>query len=54
MKKKHTVTDPDILGVGPALKRAAKRARRIAAMTNTPLAIYENGRIVEKWIKPVE
>lgn len=52
MKTKHTVNDPDILGVEPALKRAAKRARRIAAMTGTPLVVYEKGRIVEKHVRP--
>jgi hypothetical protein len=30
-----------------ALRRAALRARRIAAQTGTPLVIMENGKIVE-------
>jgi len=53
MKRKgeRRVTDPDILGVGPALERAAKRAREIAEATNTPLVILENGRIVNKRVR---
>ena len=48
--KKRRVKDKDILGVGPALRRAAKTARRIAYATNTPLIIWENGKVVEKWM----
>jgi hypothetical protein len=51
MKRKGKTRDPDMLGVGPALERAAKRAREIAEATNTPLVILENGRIVNKWVK---
>jgi hypothetical protein len=49
MKKRERVKDPDIRGVEPALKRAAKAARRIAKATNTPLIIWEDGKVVEKW-----
>ncbi len=51
MKKPRKVKDKDILAVGRALRRAAKVARRIAAATNTPLVIWEDGKIVEKWMK---
>jgi len=51
MKTKHSVSDPDIVAVGPALRRAAKTARRIAAMTGTPLVVYEKGRVTEKRVK---
>jgi hypothetical protein len=49
-KNRKRVNDPDIRGVGPALERAAQDARRIAAATNTPLVIWEHGRIVHKYI----
>lgn len=48
--KRNRVKDPDIRGVEPALRRAAKAARRIAKATNTPLIIWENDKVVEKWI----
>ncbi len=35
--------DPLLAKVEPALHRAAKRAREIAARTNTHLVIYEDG-----------
>ena len=49
-EKKSEIRDPDMAGVGPALLRAAKRAREIAARTHTPLIYYENGRVVRKMI----
>ena len=49
--KRRRVKDPDIRGAGPALRRAAKVARRVAKATRTPLVIWENGRVVEKWIR---
>lgn len=49
--KKHRVKDPDIRGAEAALKRAAKTACRIAKATNTPLIVWENGKVVEKWIR---
>ncbi len=35
-----------------ALKRAALRAREIAAQTGTPLVIYKDGKIVKLMIPP--
>jgi hypothetical protein len=46
--KKVVIRDKDLAKVGTALRRAAKQARRIALQTNTPLVIYENGRVVKK------
>ena len=51
MTKRRRVKDPDIRGVEPALRRAAKAARRIAKLTHTPLIIWEDGKVVEKWIR---
>jgi hypothetical protein len=52
MKKvKVVVKDEDLAKVGAALRRAAKQARKIAARTNTPLIIYENGRVIRERIK---
>ena len=50
-KKKHQVKDPDIRGVEAALKRAAKTARRVAKATNTPLIVWEDGKVAEKWVR---
>ena len=36
------------VGVGLALCRAAKEARRIARMYGTPIYVWENGRVVAK------
>lgn len=38
--------DPIFIGAENALKRASRRARKIAFQTNTPLVIYENGMII--------
>ena len=51
MKKRRRLSDPDIRGVEPALRRAAKAARRIAAATHTPLVIWQEGKVVEKWTR---
>ncbi len=45
---KHHVRDADLAKVGVALKRAALRARKLAEQTNTPLVIYEAGRLTRK------
>ena len=45
------VLDEDLAKVGAALRRAAKQARKTAVMTNTPLIIYENGRVIRKRIR---
>ena len=42
--------DIDLAKVEPALRRASEKARRIAVATNTPLIVYENGRLVRKMI----
>ena len=46
--KKIVVLDKDLAKVGTALRRAAKQARKVALQTNTPLVIYENGRVIKK------
>ena len=51
MKRRRRVKDPDLRGVEPALRRAAATARRIARATNTPLVVWENGRVVEKRVR---
>ena len=45
---KRVVLDEDLAKVGSALRRAARQARKIALQTNTPLVIYENGRVIKK------
>jgi hypothetical protein len=47
-RTKNIALDKDMAGVGPALRRAAKQARKIAIQTNTPLVVWENGRVVKK------
>ena len=46
MRKTLATSDPDIIGSFAALKRAARRARRIAVETNTPLYVWKDGRVV--------
>jgi hypothetical protein len=46
--KKIVILDKDLAKVGTALRRAAKQARKIAIQTNTPLVVWENGRVVKK------
>lgn len=50
----HRVRDADMLKVGAALKRAAARARKVAQQTNTPLVIYEGGRLTRKRVAPAK
>jgi hypothetical protein len=45
---KKVILDKDLAKVGSALRRAAKQARKIAIQTNTPLVVWENGRVVKK------
>jgi hypothetical protein len=40
--------DAFVRAVGRALRRAAKAARRTAAMHNTPVYIWRNGKVVAK------
>jgi len=47
-RTKKVILDEDLAKVGTALRRAAKQARKIALQTNTPLVIYENGRVIKK------
>jgi hypothetical protein len=47
-KTEKIILDEDMAKVGRALRRAAKRARKIAIQTNTPLVIWEDGRVVKK------
>jgi len=49
-RKKLPILDKDMARVGIALRQAAKQARKIAIQTNTPLVIWENGRVVKKKI----
>ncbi len=46
MATKMNTTDPDILGSLPALRRAARRARRLALQTGTPCYVMCGGKIV--------
>jgi hypothetical protein len=49
MKKEKIVVHDELLAkVGVALRRAAKRAREIAAQTNTPIVVFANGKVVKK------
>jgi len=45
---KKTVLDPDRAKVGTALRRAAKQARKTAALTDTPLVVYQQGQVIRK------
>ncbi len=47
---KKIVLDEDLSKVGPALRRAAKQARKMAKQTNTPLVVYEEGRVIRKTV----
>jgi hypothetical protein len=47
-RTKKVFLDKDMAKVGVALRRAAKQARKIAIQTNTPLVVWENGRVVKK------
>ena len=35
-----------------AMRRAARRARDLARLHGTPLVIWEDGKLVEKYLKP--
>ena len=41
--------DPDLVGAEAAIHGAAQRARRRAARNGTPIAVYEDGKIV--WMR---
>ncbi len=44
---KIKIRDKDLLGAEAALRRAGTRARKIAEQTNTPLIIYQDGKIIK-------
>ncbi len=46
MSTKMKSTDPDVLESLPALRRAARSARRRAVETRTPFYVMLNGRVV--------
>lgn len=46
MNNKTESTDPDIAATLRALRRAAKRAMRLAKATRTPFGVMKNGRMV--------
>ena len=48
IKRESALPDADMQAVGPALRRAAMRAREIARQTNTPLVISVDGVVVEQ------
>lgn len=39
--------DSDLAKVGPALKRAAAEARRLAVQSRTPFYVWKGGRVVD-------
>ncbi len=45
MKAKIKINDADIAGSLPAMRRAARRARRVAAQTGTPVVVMRDGKI---------
>ena len=49
--KKIVVHDEILAWVGLALRRAAKRAGEVVAQTNTPLAVYENVKVVKEKLR---
>lgn len=46
--KRLALTDPDLVGALPALKRTAAAAWRLAVETETPFYVIENGRVVDR------
>jgi len=48
-KVKIQIRDIDLAKAETALRRAAARAKKIAAATRTPLVVYEGGRVVKKF-----
>ena len=51
-KTVQRVRDPDLVGAEAAILRAARRARLRAAANRTPIAIWEDGKVV--WVKVSE
>jgi len=55
--RKLSPTDPDLVGVDTALRRAAKSALKLARQTNTPCYVIKGGKIVdiaERHTKPAQ
>jgi len=48
-KAKMHIRDTDLAKAETALRRAAARAKKIAEETDTPLVVYERGRVVKKY-----
>jgi hypothetical protein len=46
-KTKTLSLDPDIRGSWPALRRAARKARKLSEATNTPFYVMRDGQIVD-------
>jgi hypothetical protein len=46
--KRLALTDRDLAGALPALRRAAVAARRLSIETGTPFYVFENGRVVDR------
>lgn len=46
MNRRIKSSDPDILASLPALRRAARRARKRAQQTGTPIFVMRAGRVV--------
>ncbi len=45
--KRLVVRDSDLAKVGPALKRAAAQAKRLAIQSGTPFYVWKGGRVVD-------
>jgi hypothetical protein len=45
--RKIICSDPDLRGVLPALRRAARKARKLSQITGTPFIVVKNGRLVD-------
>jgi hypothetical protein len=52
VKKKKGTSNGRLNGVEAALRRAALRAREVAARTGTPLVIFSDGKIKKLRISP--
>ena len=46
MRGKMNSSDPDIRGSLPAIRRAARSAKRLAAKTHTPVYVLLGGRVL--------
>ncbi|MBN8662864.1 MAG: hypothetical protein K2Y32_24275 [Candidatus Obscuribacterales bacterium] len=50
--KSESLKDPDMQHATTALKRAAKRARQIAAQTGTAVVVIRDGQLIREIPKP--